>query len=438
LAIRALAHFHWDAGARVALRANAIIIAIVVFTLGSAPDGLATLRRFLLGIVGQRHPVGSRALLAAVCLVLAATGVPRTTLGLGGWVRSLPIRARDVRRATVLALCVAQLAILIFVPLAAIFSVIAYHATPSATKLLTVPVMMLAASMIVLPVRQPAARVFAAVALIGSVQAGWIGAAIALVAIWASDRVAGEVVPPRSRRRLWRATTPRHLMRGADSGGAAPMRWGSWVALVSWIRLSWRALGLRHLLDSMLVPVVFVGFAHLMVRNNPDFAPITVERIVRVCGVLALAFSTGTLANGLLRARQPWSWARSLPWSAAQRVMADACVLGAPLLVVPLALVPLAGVAAATVAALIPASALLGASALRVGAPRQTGAAGETVVMFGVIAVPVILWPVLTLAALAIVPAILALAARRERAARASRWTELQHAATGDPAWLSG
>ena len=52
----ALTRFHWAAGARVALRANAMVLGTVIFVFGSAPEALTTLRNFLLGIVG----VGSR------------------------------------------------------------------------------------------------------------------------------------------------------------------------------------------------------------------------------------------------------------------------------------------------------------------------------------------------------------------------------------------
>ena len=420
---RALAHFHWDAGARVALRANAIIVAAFVFVLGSAPDALATLRGFLLGIVARGHANGPRAALAAMCLVLAASGVPRTTLGMAGWLRSLPIDGREARRSTVAALAVAQLAVVVFVPLAAILSLVAYHASVSATKLLSVPLMMLAASMVVLPVRRGTARLVAAVALAASVRAGWLGFGVALVSIAASDSLAADVVPPRSR------GTRRRRGAGVVLRSPSPA--------LMWFRASWRALGVRHLLDGMIGPVILVGFAHLMVRNNPDLSGATIDRIARVCGAIAVALAVAPLANGLLRARQPWSWARSLPWSSTYRVAVDAFVLGAPSLVIPLAILPLGGVSAVVVAALIPVCALSGASALRAGAARQTGAVGESLLVALLIGIPVVIWPALAVTALALAPVALYWGARRERAASVSRWSELQHDASGDPAWLT-
>jgi hypothetical protein len=187
----------------------------------------------------------------------------------------------------------------------------------------------------------------------------------------------------------------------------------------------------------MIGPVILVSFAHLMLRNNPDLSGATIGRVARVCGAIAVALTVATLANGLLRARQPWAWARSLPWSSRYCIAVDACVLGAPSLVIPLAILPFGGSPAAAVAALIPVCALSGASALRAGAARQTGAAGETLVMALLIGVPVVVWPPLAVAALALAPVVLFWGARRERATQATRWTELQHDASGDPAWLS-
>jgi hypothetical protein len=105
--------------------------------------------------------------------------------------------------------------------------------------------------------------------------------------------------------------------------------------------------------------------------------------------------------------------------------------------VIPLALLPLGGMSAVVVAALIPVCALSGASALRAGAARQTGAAGETLLTALVIGIPVVIWPALAVAALALAPLALYWGARRERTANVSRWTELQHDASGDPAWLT-
>src|SRR5262245_38303724 len=107
----ALIRFHRAAGARVALRANGIVGAIVVFLFGvsaPAPDPLATLRATLLGVVAADRPWTARGMLAAFCIALAAVAAPRVTLGTTGWVRSLGASAAEHRRAAVVALFIAQ------------------------------------------------------------------------------------------------------------------------------------------------------------------------------------------------------------------------------------------------------------------------------------------------------------------------------------------
>src|SRR4051812_43974312 len=99
---RALIRFHRAAGARVALRANGIVGATVVFLFGvtaPAPDPLATIRATLLSIVAMDHPWFARGFVAAFCVALAGVGTPRITLGTTGWMRSLGASAAEHRRA---------------------------------------------------------------------------------------------------------------------------------------------------------------------------------------------------------------------------------------------------------------------------------------------------------------------------------------------------
>jgi hypothetical protein len=93
------------------------------------------------------------------------------------------------------------------------------------------------------------------------------------------------------------------------------------------------------------------------------------------------------------------------------------------------------GVVAA--AAVAPVAAAVGAAALRAGAGRHTGAAGEVVVAVIPYAVAAGIWPSVAAAALVLAPLALAVGARRERRGAAARWTELRHGVAGDPAWIS-
>ena len=86
---------------------------------------------------------------------------------------------------------------------------------------------------------------------------------------------------------------------------------------------------------------------------------------------------------------------------------------------------------------MIPLTAALGAAALRGTAKRQTGAAGESLVLALVAGVSVGLWPALSLVALALAPLVIRWASSRERAWSVTRWAELHHHAAGDPTWLT-
>jgi len=142
--VLALLRFHWAAGARVALRANAVVLGVIVFVFGSAPDGLATLRGFVLGVVAREHGGASRGVLAAIAFAFAGTAVPRVLLGASGWMRSLPVDARASWRAAVAALCVAQLAVATFIPISVSLAVFVYHADLSPAKIVALPVMIVA------------------------------------------------------------------------------------------------------------------------------------------------------------------------------------------------------------------------------------------------------------------------------------------------------
>jgi hypothetical protein len=98
-------------------------------------------------------------------------------------------------------------------------------------------------------------------------------------------------------------------------------------------------------------------------------------------------------------------------------------------------LLPLAFVPTLLVASMIPLASLLGASAIRAGAGRQSGAAGETVVLVGAAGVAVAVWPIAGLIVLAAAPFAFRWAVERERRTSITRWLELHHEARSDPLW---
>ncbi len=412
--------FHWASSARVALRANAIVLGAVVCLIGSQPDGLASFRAFVLSIVARDRPVDARAMVAAFGVAFAATAVPRVTLGAAGWMRSLPVNGHTVWRAAVGAVWIAQLAVLAFMPVAALLATFVYHAPLSVAKLAAVPIMLAAVAMVALPVRPCRTRWLAGVAAAACVPGTWIGIVVAVVCLGLAD-----VGAP-------------HLSGGARRTRAGQRQIRAASPVMIWIRVSWRGMGVSTFVGGAFLPIVLGSFAYFITRNNVDLAPHTAATVVRVCGVLAVAPYAATLANVLLRTRQPWPWMRSLPWSCRLRVLADTAVIGLPLVLIPVGLVGAGFASAIAVAALVPFAAAIGAAAVRGGIGRQTGAAGECMVATLGAGALIALWPMTGLLVLAAAPLAVMLGEHRERTMVASQWSELHHAAGGDPAWLSG
>jgi hypothetical protein len=422
--LAAVIRFHWAAGARVALRANALTLGVVVFAFGYAPEALSVLRHFILRVVAvPRGPnQGPRMTLAAIAVALALAAVPRVSLGGAGWMRSLPVDRRTHWRAAVVAVTAAQIAIALFIVIAAAMTRVVYHAPVSFAKLATVPIMMVGVAATVVPGRNPLGRVVAAAACAAAIAGTWALGGAAVVLLILADAVVGGVPMSHRQRRSPHSTTT--LAKGSSG-------------MAIWMRATWRAIGVRRLVGSALVPAIPTAFAYFITRNNPELSPETAATVIRVCGGVAVALFLAGEAGALLEVRQPWAWARSLPWSSTNRVMADAIALGLPLLAVPIALIPLAPRQALVVATTIPIAAAFGAAALRGTGKRQTGAAGESLVLALVVCVSVGLWPWVCVVALALAPLVIRWAAARDRAWRVTRWTELHHSAAGDPTWLS-
>jgi hypothetical protein len=270
-----------------------------------------------------------------------------------------------------------------------------------------------------LPSRRLHTRLIAACAVGLSVVGTWPTIVASIVCLAIADALGPEIVGPRYKKRR-SSLTKRN-------------RW----ALAIWIRAGWRAMQPQGIAASGALPAVVGSFAYFITANNPELPPSTAATVVRVCGVISLALFAGALANALLATRQPWPWARSLPWSARHRVLGDACLLGIPLCAVPLGLSSVSATQALVVASLLPLAATSASAAVRGAGNRQTGAAGECLVVMLVAGGAIAMWPPLSLGAIAATPFFVWLGAR-DRNRVATRWVELHHAATGDPGWLSG
>ena len=414
----ALTKFHWAAGARVALRANAMLLGTVIFVFGSAPEALTTLRNFLLGLVGVDNRPGPRMLVAAIAAGFAATAVRRVLLGANGWMRALPIGGRAAWRAGVAALSMAQIAVATFIPLCVMMVAFTYRRPVEWASVASLFLIIPSVSAAMLPSRRIDTRGIAAIALAFAIIGTWAASIGCIAFLSLADA---------------RSPSIGSVRRGNARRGAMPRR--SSPAGI-WIRATWRAMRFEGIAAAAALPIILASYAHFIARNNPGIEASTVETVTRVAGSLAVTAFTATLANTLLRTRQPWPWSRSLPWSAAQRVMIDAIVLGAPMIIVPLGLLTVSASSALVVASLVPLGGASGAAALRLANRRQTGAAGETTIVMLVAGAAIVASPWFALLALGATPVVLQRGARRERDEVATRWNELHHDASGDPIWL--
>ena len=395
-----------------------------MFVFGLAADAWDNLRARLLDLVAIGHGWDGRIAFAGLCLALAAVSMPRIVLGATGWTRSLPSTTAATRRAAVAALCTTQ-GFAVFVGLVApLAALVFYHARLSAPKLVALPLMVTAAAMLVLPVRNTAGPIFALAALILAVPGGWLVTVISAIALLLADRTAGAVVPLRRRR----SAHPSAVARGSSATApAAPIR--------RWIAITIRALPTASAVGALLLPAALVLFAWAVRRHAPAAMPGTTIAAIRACGAVALAALVAGIANVVLKRRPVWPWSRSLPWSARQRVIGDFALLAGVLLLVPLALLLIAPIPALDLVALVPPVAASGAAALRSGAHRLTGAAAECVAITAVLGALVGISPVFCAPILLVTAPLLFIALRRERTTPATRWNELHHDAAGDPAW---
>ncbi len=409
---RALLAFHRGAGLRVALRASIVVVCSLVFVFGSAPEILYTLYRFVLGVASAAAGPDALRGLALVGLGLAVPAAARVRLGTAGWLRTLPASGDDHRRGTWAALALAQLPVLVAGALCAVLTVAVYRAPLAPAKLAGLPLAVAATSAALVPsARGWAARPLAlGAAFLATLGTGW-GVAGAVLGLLLADRAAGPIRPERrrARRRLPLPVPTELLVVG-------------------------RALGWRAVADGALAVLLPLAGAWFFRANNP-LPPQTAALAARVGGAVAAAFLAAALAGALLRRRNPWPWARSLPWSGARRVAADAAALalaGAPLLAVvgwmDPAAVPTTGLA-------LGVSACVAAGALRGDPERKTGAAGETLRVAVPAGVGLAFFPAAWPLGAALAAAALRLGGRRERGQRVSRWTELHHGSAGDSAW---
>ena len=408
--------FHAAGGARVASRNAIATIGLIIIVLGSAPDPFVWLRFLALGVAGKGVPSGPLIGLVAIAFGLARDAVPRLTLGLSGWTRSLPVNGVQHRRGVMYAMPVVQIPLGVPVLLAAVLTAAAYHVPLSWPKLLGAPLALVAAGAAAVPARRwivstPCFAASGVLAVLGYWSA--LGASIALFVL--GDLVAGSLRFPRPRAAVATPATP----------GALRM-----------FRFTWRAVGWR-LLAPFPAPALALAAAWFYTRNNA-LSPSDVGFVARLWTIIAVALYTGVVGDTIVSRRPDWPWIRSLPWSSAQRAVDDAIALGAPALVIAIASAIVDVRTVAIGVATVPPLAALGAVLLHGARGRLTRVSGAMIVVGAALGTAVAFVPLLAAGALACTPLLLRWAARRDRHEIVTGWKELHHDAAGDSlAWSS-
>jgi hypothetical protein len=411
---RSLVLFQIGGGARVASRNAIATIGLIIIVLGSAPDPWPWLRFLALGVAGTRAGNGPLLGLAVIALGLARDAVPRLTLGLGGWTRSLPADGVAHRRGILYALPIIQLPLATAVVVAAALTAAGYHIPLSAPKLLGAGVALVAAGGASIPSRRQILSAPCFVASTLSAASGrWTGLAASLLLFVAGDLVAGPLRFPVRR-------------RGALAASAA----GS----LRMFRFTWRAIGWRLLLP-LPIAVVALSAAWFYSRNN-GLGSADTAFVARLWSTIALALYVGGVADIIVTRRPSWPWIRSLPWSSTDRTIDDAIAIGAP--AVPIALgagIVHPATAIVALAMLVPFS--VTAALLIHGARRRlTRVSGAMIVIGGVSGTVVAFVPFAAALLLACTPLLVRVAARKDRRTIVTGWKELHHDAAGDSlAW---
>jgi hypothetical protein len=406
--------FQWAGGARVAARNAIATVCFIIAVLGSAPDPFLWLRYLALGVAADgfdRDPLVGLTLIAAA---LARDGVPRLTLGLGGWTRSLPGTGVQHRRGVVFGLPIVQLPLVASVVLAALLTVIVFRAPLSWPKLIGAPVAVVVAGAMAVPARrQLVATVGFGLSALLAAWGAWSTLAISIALAVATDLVVGPI------------RFPRH--RAAVASPAVPGSLGMY-------RFTWRAVGWR-LIGAVPLPLLALAAAWFYSRNN-ELGPADTGFVARLWGVIAVALFVGAMGDIVAARRPVWPWLRSLPWSSVARAIDDAIAVGVPALGIVLATAVVDLRAAVVVLATLPPLAVLAAAALPGARRRLTRVSGRLFVVGGLLGTALAFQPWVAPVVLAFTPLIVRYAAARGRREIVTGWKELYHDAAGDSlAW---
>ena len=398
--------FHLSVGIRIAIRTIAPFVALMfglyyIFRI----EFFVLLAQALLIDSGN---LVSALFFSAVSLGTAGMAAPRICLGLTGWIRHLPLNSQTNRRLAALAIFTALIPVLVFLAIPQI-ALLKNLEIP-----LTVPIfgflfLGLASASCVLPVqRKQLTRPLAVAACLFSVWGKWPFLLAGVLTLIVCDLVSGPLLPVRKRPRFHKA------LKG----------------YFFYASISWRALKFRFL-ASYIFALLVIGASALFVSNN-NFSPHLSTKAVLFGGALSLAIVCAGTGSMLASRRPPWPWARSLPWSAGQRIVMDSLFLGVQATPVLILVAIMNLVAAAPLTLSLPLLTLYTSLMIRRSAEYRMGASGRIFMLGLPGSFLITLIPFISILYLAAAPLALKYAIKEERGQKVSRWLELHHLAAGD------
>lgn len=421
---RSLFLFHLRVGARLALRVLAPVLAAILFLIYILRLEFALeLARILFveGSLVESGLVGTLLLLG-----LARVVSPRIAAGSGGWARSLPVGPRAQRLSALLALVVGEsplLAVLAALAWAvtdpgpmpgAAFTVrVAVHIVRAGPHLIGLLAGAAAAGLVGLPSVIPRRiKIVPAAACFLSFAGEPRVLALSVLLLAVATVLPGGGPIPRKRR------GPRRELPAAAFSQA----------------LSLRAVRGRIALAS-LPALLVLGASRLFLANN-DLAPRSAAAVSLFGLGLALATFIGPAADLLATRRPAWPWSRSLPRSAASRVLDDAillALLGLPLFGFGLVLLGRPAWQAVFLPGPLAWLAFRGAGAMREAGDRPFGALGQIAIEGAILSLVLALLPWTSFLFAAATPGAFLIARNAERRLKPTLWAERRHSNAGDP-----
>ncbi len=401
----AILFFHVRVGGRLALQSFTPLFSafLVLIVLQMYPAAfIAMIARSL---YGKPPSTGALFMLAALSFTLPAWAAPRISHGLNGWIRHLPVDGRSSRRGVALALVVVQ------TPIVVILAVLWFAAHTQGIAagcpfLLRLALLLIGAANAAVPAKHRfasgALSISAAVlVLLGALWTIVVSSALLL----AADVVSGPL----------RTTRRSTSWRPADS------------LLI--FRIGWRALGWR-LMQPYAAAALVLGITALFITNN-GLSGTLLSGSARFGGCMAVTVFLWILSERLAVRRPVWPWARSLPQSAAGRILADSAFLALHATPVALATALFHIGSAGAAMLLLPLLTLRAAGHMRRSPERRSG--GGALVLDGFLASALVaLLPWTILLALAATPAAFISSRAADSRRKVTRWLERHHEARGD------